>query len=385
MTVWIRPVTLIFILLHLSSTLVVSQTRQQLEEERNAIIANIEATSASLELTSSSKEATLQDLKAIEAQIDSRQKLISTISSQLTAADEALKHNESYLDSVSAQLVEVQADYDQLRRYAYLRRLATKDWLYLLSADGLNDAVLRWRYLQHYEVYLDHKIIEEAQVRSSIDQKNQDISLERDYIKQLLLDEENNRNKLKEDLTKKDEILAELEANEASLKSELNSQKLRREKLNQAIEKIILAELSKKDRPTTSASTGSTISRSSLAWPIDGYVSGRFGNQPHPALKNVRINNNGIDITSTSGLAVRSVAQGTVISISKIPGYDYMIIIQHGDYYSVYSNLVETSVAQLEPVTTTTVIGKLGQDSDRVLHFEWWKGKEKLDPQQWLK
>jgi septal ring factor EnvC (AmiA/AmiB activator) len=156
--------------------------------------------------------------------------------------------------------------------------------------------------------------------------------------------------------------------------------------LNKGIEKIIIAELSKpkKSNSNTIAATGA-IARKNLLWPAKGYISGKFGSQRHPTLKNVKINNNGIDITCKKSATVSVVADGVVIGITSIPGYDNMVIVQHGRYYSVYSKLAKVVVKKNIKVKAGDSLGQLNNTDSPELHFEFWEEKKKLDPQQWLK
>jgi septal ring factor EnvC (AmiA/AmiB activator) len=129
--------------------------------------------------------------------------------------------------------------------------------------------------------------------------------------------------------------------------------------------------------------------RGKLPWPVEGGVIARnFGRQKHPTLKNIEITNNGIDIRSNEEAPVKAVFEGTIAGVQYIPGHDYTVIIQHGNYYSVYSNLSETSVAKGDNINSGTVIGKLSTNpisGAAELHFELWQEKERLNPANWIK
>ncbi len=112
-----------------------------------------------------------------------------------------------------------------------------------------------------------------------------------------------------------------------------------------------------------------------------------FGKQAHPTLKDVIIENNGIDIKTTDGSEARAVFGGTVVSIFSLPTTQTCIIVKHGEYFTVYSNIDQASVHVGDKITTKQSIGKLHTDSEENLtkvHLEIWRGKEKLNPQLWL-
>lgn len=365
-----------------------AQSRSQLEEERSKIIEQIEQTTKNLEATKTNKKATLKDLKAIENQIKKRKELIKNIQDQIKNADRTIASNDTKIDSLNDDMLQLDNQYKQLARNMYLREKAGNKWAYIFSASSVNNAFLRWRYSKQYEAYTKQKTDQVTTLKGNISTKTNSILEEKKYVEELLKDEKNNFVQLEKDQKKKDEILVKLKAEESTLRVDLDKKKSQRESLNKEIEKIIIAELSKaKKKSSTSSNTSSSgsIAKKKLSWPAKGYISGKFGNQRHPTLKNVKINNNGIDITSTQSAPVTVVADGVVIGITSIPGYDNMVIVQHGDYYSVYSKLAQVVVKKEDSLKAGQTLGRLNTSAAPELHFEFWKGKKKLDPQQWLR
>ncbi len=365
-----------------------AQSRSDLEEKRSKIIEQIEQTSKNLEATKSNKKATLKDLKAIENQIKNRKELMQNIQEQIKTADQAIASNDIKIDSLNQDMLQLDNQYKQLVRNIYLRERAGNKWAYIFSASSVNDAFLRWRYSKQYEAYTRQKTDQFTTLKGNINSKTNSILEEKKYVEELLIDEKRNFVQLEKDQKKKDEILAKLKKEESSLRADLSKQKNQRESLNKEIEKIIIAELSrakKKKSSSPNSSTPTGIKYKNLSWPAKGYVSGKFGSQRHPTLKNVKINNNGIDITCKKSAPVSVVADGTVIGITTIPGYDNMVIVQHGQYYSVYSKLAHVDVQKEDQLKAGQKLGRLSDDDAPELHFEFWDGKKKLDPQKWLK
>lgn len=125
-----------------------------------------------------------------------------------------------------------------------------------------------------------------------------------------------------------------------------------------------------------------------LPWPLErGVITSPFGEQPHPVLPGIKISNNGIDISTTEGAEARAIFEGVVSRVVTIPGAYYAVIIRHGEYLSVYSNLKEVRVRNGQRVSTRQVVGVIATESREAktnLHLEIWKGNEKLDPAQWI-
>ncbi len=364
-----------------------AQSRRQLEEERSKIIEQIEQTSKNLKITESNKKATLKDLKAIENQIKNRKELIQNIQNQIRNAEKAISSNDTKIDSLNLDMLQLNNQYKQLVRNIYLREKAGNKWAYIFSASSVNNAFLRWRYSKQYEAYTHQKTDQFTTLRGNISTKTNSILEEKNYVEELLIDEKKNFAQLEKDQKKKDEILTNLKKEESLLRTDLVKKKKQRESLNKEIEKIIIAELSRaKKKKSSSANNSSTVSiaKRKLSWPAKGYISGKFGSQRHPTLKNVKINNNGIDITCKKSAPVSAVADGTVIGITSIPGYDNMVIVQHGKYYSVYSKLAHVIVKKEDQLKAGQTLGRLNNSEAPELHFEFWDGKKKLDPLKWL-
>ena len=127
-----------------------------------------------------------------------------------------------------------------------------------------------------------------------------------------------------------------------------------------------------------------SANKGKLPWPVSkGLITDRFGEHPHPVLKGIKVQNNGIDIKAEEKAAVKSLFSGTVASVTKIPGYDYMVMVRHGLYFTVYSKLISASVKKGDTVTTGQLLGYLGSEEPE-LHLEIWQDKTKLNPESWL-
>jgi septal ring factor EnvC (AmiA/AmiB activator) len=129
--------------------------------------------------------------------------------------------------------------------------------------------------------------------------------------------------------------------------------------------------------------------RGKLTPPVEGgFIARRFGRQQHPTIKNIEITNNGIDIRTDEAAPVHAVFEGKVAGVQYIPGHDYTVILQHGNYYTVYSNLSETSLTKGASVGAGQTIGRVSinpVNGAAELHFELWREKERLNPAAWIK
>ncbi len=368
------------------------QSRTDLEQERDKIIQEIEWTQQSLKKTKANKSEQLKSLQILGQQINKRQELISNLKVALTTLDQEMHSNQRLLSSMSDNVAEIQSQYDELLRYTYLRKLGTNKWIYILSAESLNKAFLRWRYTHQFEEYCLRKAKELEMLNAEIAERNDWIQKSKEKQRNLLSSESKQIDLLDKSKSEKNKLLSVLKKDEAKLRRELNRRNEERERLNKAIEDAIVAELRRVESEESSAATSANLkltgqfadNRGKLPWPVEqGYVQSPFGQQPHPTIKGLKINNNGIDIVAGTGENVTAIFGGKVIGVTRIPGYDNMAIIQHGDYYSVYSKLASVNVTKNDEIITGQIIGSLGPDNNE-LHIEIWKNKSKVDPQKWL-
>lgn len=377
------------------------QSRKDLEQQRMQIIKEIEKTSRELEKTQKSREKSQSQLKALEDKLASRKKLLQNIQTEVTVNENLIVQNEGRIAELQQRQAEITQQYKSIIRSAYLRNQSNSKWSYLLSSKNLNSLVIRWRYIHQFENYTAQKLAELKQVTGDIHSKNDDIREARQRNLENLDATAKNMSLLEKEQKEKDALVKKLEKEESKLRTALKKRERERESLNNAIEKVIIAELSKKSEKTEKPASGTASSatkkevdnsgfannRGALSWPVkNGRITGRFGTHPHPTLKNVQVSNNGTDFTLSGPENVTCVYDGEAVGVTFIPGFENMIIIRHGNYYTVYSRIREVSVSKGQKVKRGQVIGRLAPNEEGVteFHFELWKEKSKLDPEQWF-
>lgn len=373
------------------------QSRKDLEKQRMQIIKDIEKTSQALEQTIKSKEENLIQLKTLENQMGSRKKLINNLQSEVLLNDELVVTNEKKIQTLQEKHGILKKQYSDLLRSSYLKKMSNSKWSYLLSAENLNNLIIRWRYIRQFDNYTQQKLETIQNITSEIQVKNQEILKVRQ--KSIVAIEETSKNMtvLEKEQKVKDRVVKSLSKEEEKLNATLKKREKDRENLNSAIEKVIIAELSRSKEIEKSDvaiskkkeidNSGFAKNKGALDWPISkGKITGQFGTHPHPTIKNVDVSNNGVDFTLPSSDKVECVYDGEVVGVTSIPGFNIMVIIKHGSYYSVYSKLSQVSVSKGQKIKRGQKLGEVtvGDNGNAELHFELWKDKIKLNPQQWF-
>ena len=368
-----------------------AQNREDLEEERMKIIQQIDETSAVLQKLGEKKIATLEDLELIQGQIANRQKVIENVTKSLEVSQQNINLQREKKESLQKEYEILVKDYHSLIKLNYHRLLTENKLLNLLSFSNWKRSLQKLRYSRMVERYLQRQINSLEQTSFLLDDAVQIIEMEQQEQKKLLAQEQEFFDELEKDEIIKDEILSKMQGDEMRLKGALIQQKNQRENLNRAIENAILAQLSNSGEEAVNKTSEWELSiefknkKGELSWPVDNsIVTSSYGRQRHENLKDVYIHNNGIDIFTANGAKVRSVYKGKVVSIINISGAGKMVIIKHGQYYSVYSGLKDCLAEKGDMVRAGQTIGSLPQ-SETNLHFEIWDEKKTMDPQKWLR
>ncbi len=375
-----------------------AQSANELKKQRQNLILELQKTNQVLSKTKAERSVALSRLQLLQQQIEQRRALIATLHQEVAITDSSIARNEDVIHSLNFDLDKMRQEYAQTLRIADRTKL-TKSWLtFLFSATGLNDAFRRFQYLRQYQDYRrkQGKLILATQATVSKRAANlQEIKQEKEA---LLLSAEEQGGEIQKALNTQSSIVQALNSEEKKLLQKVEKQRKEEQALEKSIEAAISAEIAAartRERSNSSTSSSSSAERPSLGsnfasykgkltWPLNGNIVKKFGKQPHPDVPSVTINNGGIDISGGSNARVQAVFPGEVLSARLIPGYRQTLMIRHGTFYTVYSNLDRVLVQVGEEVEAGATIGFTSPKGE-ALHFELWKGKDRQDPAKWLK
>ena len=276
------------------------------------------------------------------------------------------------------------------------------------------------QYLRTLSDYRQRQYNRITEVQDSLNGKKRQLQVVKQTKKHLLISQQSEKREL--DKEKKDQVtmLNNLTSREKKLRADLQEKQRHEQLLATKIEAIIKKEIeaaraaAKKRNAgsaTANASPRKTESRSSsasylsntpealklsndfesnrgqLPWPVEqGIVSSSFGRHAHPIWKEVVVNNNGIDINAGKGARARAIFEGKVISVFYVVD-KYAVLVQHGEYFTLYSNLEEVFVKKDDKVITKQPIGIVQTNNDdgrTEVHLEIWRGNNKMNPENWI-
>jgi septal ring factor EnvC (AmiA/AmiB activator) len=381
-----------------------AQQRKQLEDKRKQLIKEIKLTTKRLDETKKSKEATYVRYITLQRQIKTRRELIETLETEVSYTQESINQAQLVIQSLQEDIERLKGEYSELARVAYRQKVNKTNLAFLFSAKSFNEAFRRWRYIRQYNDYREKQARLIMETQEMLADKLSWLESQRQEKETLLEDAKAQAGLLNKELADKNQLLQTLKKDESRLATELKQKEKTHQQLNNAIEVIIREEMAKarrkgrkSDASTNSSSTDAPSvvvtdfaqQKGRLLWPVsNGVVTSFFGRQEHATIKGLQITNNGIDIQTDLNATVRSVHKGQVVGTQFIPGHQYMVIIKHGQFYTVYSNLEEIFVKRNAAVNANQKIGTVSKNSKTntaEVHFEVWKEKTRMDPLTWIK
>lgn len=398
-TRWLLLASLLFGLVHP----VLAQNRKDLEKKRNDLDKQIRTTTALIDQARKDQTLTQQQLQLLNQQINAREELIRTINSEVFRTDQQIREDQEAIRSMEEDLEELKEEYARMLRFAYRNRSGYDRLSYVFASESFAQAFKRSRYLNQVAEQRRRQALLIGETRDALVTKVDELKALKEEKARLMDGQLKEKERLARDRIGQQQALSTLRKEEGRLKETQRRQQKQRSDLDAAIRKAIEAEL----KPKAGAKPGRVTldltpearelnsdfekNKGKLPWPVEkGVITAWFGKHNHPVLPGIIVENSGIDITTEKGSTVRAVFRGEVSSVIVLPGAGKAVIVSHGAYRSVYSNLREVSVTKGQKVETKQAIGSVLTDDDgSKAHFELWKitpdGQVvKVDPAPWL-
>lgn len=369
------------------------KTKEQLRKEKTTNIEQIKLSEATLKATLNKKNASLGELNALKYQINVRRKIINNIRAQNNLLAREIEDNEQIIAALSADLDNLRREYAAMT-YAAYKASNSKDRLtFLFSASSFNQFLRRLQYLEQYS---DSRIKQAEQIKKVADvlaRENESVKSKQAEQAVLLKERLQENDNLVGLRNKENQVVASLEKREKELKKDLKERRNALAALNKLIDNIIRKELAVAKAASTTTTNNLIVlsknfeeNKQKLPWPANGFISQKFGKSRDPILRNVERNSPGIDIQTKPDEMAQCVFAGEVTAVAAIPGFNRAVIIQHGEYRTVYAKLGKVLVKKGQKVNVGDNLGKIYTDKDGIseLHFQLWKTSKKLNPENWL-
>ena len=392
---------LLFIVI--TTTVAQKKSRKDLERERERNLKKIKETSKVLEETKEQKSATISQLHLLNDQIEQREIVINSMSSEVSILEQEIAEQKMIIKALDEDLKGLKEEYAQLIYLGYKHLNGYDKLIHILSADNIGQMLRRNSYFKQYahaRTYQLEEIQNVALAMKSYERRLADKQAEKTGLLHAKTIETENLTNTK---NQQNTVLKQLASKEEKLKKDLIESQKADEKLQKLIKDLIAAERKKaieKAKVSSSTANKATAEKNillstsfegnmgKLPWPVqNGRVSNHFGRQAHPVLKGVFVDNLGVDILTVQNEDVKAVFGGKVITVAEVPGMHKIVMIQHGEYFTVYAKLREVKVAIGEEIAVKQSIGSVytNKDGESELQFQIWKNETKLNPEVWLR
>ena len=378
-----------------------SQERKKLEKQKQKKEQEIEYTNELLKQTKESTQTSYQKLLLLNKKISSRKELITTINQEIKMVDSRIYDYQVVVNSLKSDLKKIKDEYARLIYNAYKHRDSYSIIMFILASGDFNQAYRRILYLKQFTNYRKEqaKLIQSTQ--EVLNDHLMKLGLQKAEKKSLLFEQQEARELLAQEKEMQTTAFYQLRQKQKQLKAKLIEQQKASRQLEKEIQRLIAEEAKKAaerakgtgkfkltpEQQIISDNFGKNKYR--LPWPTErGIVTSQFGEHWHPVIDGVKIRNDGIDISTHKGAIIRSVFEGHVSKIFAIPGANKTVIIRHGNYLTVYSNLSKVFVEVGQHVKTKQSIGVVftdpTEDNISILKFQIWDEQKKMNPETWL-
>ncbi len=392
-----------------------SQTKKDLQREKEKIQKEINETNKKLNKEKSKKNNALKELTLSNQKIKQHNHLLTNIKQTINIQNSTISKVEKNIETLNVSIQNKKTELDfsksvlsKLIYQTYIWKNTYNESFFLISSSNLNQLYKRKQYLNQLTVHRTNQI-------NKINKLTEDLKLEQHLLivkKATLLDEKINQEQLllvnksesknlQSEKNKNSLIVNKIKQNEQFYRTELANKKIESKAVDDQIKKIIEEEIRKARLEAEKNNNGSPLTPESielssnftsnmgkLPWPLSkGVITEKYGIKKHQAISGVETKNNGINFSTDEGEMVRVVFDGTVSRIFFIKGKGKAILVNHGSYFTVYSGLKDVIVQTGEKVFAKQTLGTIvtsETSGDSELHFEIWKGKETQNPVKWL-
>ena len=404
---------LLVVALCCASGVYAQKSKESLEKQIKTLQKDIETANKLLKETSKNKEVTLNQVSLMDQKIKKSQRLINACNEQIKVLDQNINQGETNIKNLNGELKKLQGEYAKMVSFAHKNRSHYDMLEFLFASDDFNQAYRRMRYIQQFSEARKTKMEQISGIRKKVTDEVEANRKNREEQALLLEEERSQQDVLIKEKADLNEQVAKLKKKEGNIQQSIKDKQAQAKKFQKEIDKIIAEEIRKaneraakeaaaKNAKTSTAkpdkmaltptekvlSTTFTANKGKLPWPVErGVISSSYGKHASAVSSKVMVTNNGIDIATTENARARCVFEGVVVSVVKPSASNIGVIIRHGDFFTVYSQLDEVFVSRGDKVKTKQDIGKIHTDKAErktELHFELRQGTETLNPAVWL-
>lgn len=384
----------IVILILLDFGICQGQSKEELREKIEQKEQEIATANQRLDETRASKESSLNELYLLQRKVELRNELIDHLNNQINELDRNIKQNEESIDQLESELESLRENYAKIIYTAYKHKKGFNKLMFILSSESFNQAYKRIKYLNQLAQYRRDQARKIQLKKEKLKYRIKELQNLKNEEEQALNQRTSEKERLNNEKSRMQNQITNLKQRERQLREDIAQNEKVVSRLEDEIQKIIADERERTDVWKNMSARQKEISQAfennkgSIPWPVsNGIIARKFGENSHPVLENIKLFNNGVDISASQNSAVKCIWTGETRRVFSIPGANLAVIVRHGNYLSVYSNLTDVNVEVGDIINRGETIGHVYHDessNENILHLEIYKEDQKLNPEEWL-
>ena len=380
-----------------------SSSVKRLESLRAQLENDIKILNRQLDQNIKNSNKVLSSLTLVRRKINAREQLIATYDKQLKELNDSLYLCQKELGRLQARHDTLSLYYSRLVRGAYKNRDTRLWYMYILSSDSMGQAFNRFDYFRNLSTQMSAEALKLREASAQLEAQKQRLNKLKAQVNETRKKVVSERSQLQSEEGDASRMVSQLKKDRRTYEKQLKEKNRQKEELNRKIAELIRQQTRKQGEAgkktgggsskTTSTAVDTKLSnefaanKGRLPWPVEGTIMERFGKHSHPVYKNVQLpQNNGVTLVVKHGAQAKAVFNGTVSQIVVLPGYNQCVLVNHGEYFTLYSKLKSVSVKAGQKISIGQVVGTVdtigGED---LFHFELWKGSTPQNPESWLR
>lgn len=379
-----------------------SEKREELEQRRLELQQEIKRINSFRTENLKKEKSVLEEVNDLQQQIRATEKLLRVTNQQANLLTREINANQEKIGELRRELERLKTDYEKMIRKSYRSKSQQSRIMFLLSAESFLQAYKRLQYMKQYANYRKQQGEEIQERAEQLQILNRNLTEQKKAKEHLIAENRKTRAELENARKSQQLLINEIRKKEGQYTAELRRKQQQINAIDREIERIIAAAIAENNEGSGSTSrevfkltpeakelaASFASNKGKLPWPVrSGVVSMRFGKQPHPIVKAITINSNGVRIDTEQGGKAKAVFGGTVSEVQAVKGANKAVMVRHGDYISIYNNLEKIYVRKGDKVSIGQDLGEIatsGSSGKTTLHFLLYQNSTKLNPEHWI-
>lgn len=399
--IWGSIKTVLFLFAFFCFTMGFSQSQKSLESKRAKLQLEIKKVNNLLFKTKKEEKNLLHQVSDLNRKIKVRTKLISTIDQESKILNKKVNQNRKQIQNLEKELKTLKDDYAEMIYKSYKGKSLQSRLMFVFSSKNFNQAYKRLKYMKQYTTYRKKQGEEILVKTNEIKALNDTLTLQKIQKEFLLSEHKEEQYKIESEKKEQEKLISKVKSKEKKYAAEIRKKQAEERKIDAQIEKLIRDAIAASKRKNKSKSAGFfltpeakalaskfELNKGKLPWPvINALAVRRFGRIPHETLSGITIQSNGIHIATSKNSSAKAIFEGNVLAIQVTSEGLKTVMIQHGNYITLYSNLETVNIQKGDKVVLNQNLGKIHTDKvtgKTILKFQIWRDTQKENPSSWL-